>query len=49
LLEEGEQALRDKYTQYRGTEFAELVLLDVRNLVGWAAADVQAEETEPLM
>lgn len=49
LREEAEQALRDKYTQYRGTEFAELVLLDVKNLVGWAAADAQAGEMEPLI
>jgi hypothetical protein len=49
LREEGEQALRDKYTQYRGTEFTELVLLDVQNLVGWAAADAQTGEMEPLI
>jgi hypothetical protein len=49
MREEGEQALRDKYIQYRGGEFAELVLLEVRNLVGWAAADAQAGEMEPLM
>ena len=49
LLEEGEQALRDKYTQYRGTEFAELVVLDVRDLVGWAAVDTQVGEMDPLM
>jgi PPOX class probable F420-dependent enzyme len=49
LRGQGEEALRDKYPQYRGTEFAELVVLDVRDLVGWAAADAQAEEMEPLI
>jgi hypothetical protein len=49
LRAEGERALRDKYSQYRGTEFAELLLLDVQDLVGWAAVDAQASETEPLM
>jgi hypothetical protein len=49
LLEECEGALRDKYPQYGGTYFAELVLLDVQSLVGWAAVDAQAEETEPLI
>jgi PPOX class probable F420-dependent enzyme len=48
-LEEGARALREKYHQYRGTEFAAIVFLDVANLVGWAAADGQTEETEPLI
>ena len=49
LLEESEEALRDKYTQYRGTEFAALLLFDVRNLVGWVAFESQTEEMDPLM
>jgi hypothetical protein len=49
LLEECERALRDKYTQYRETGFAQLVLFDVTSLVGWAAIDPQAGATDPLM
>ena len=42
--EEGERTLREKYVQYESTEFAELVFLDVKALVGWsAAADPEAE------
>ena len=48
-LEEAGQALRDRYTQYRGAEFAEIVVLDVRKLVGWAAVNAQAGATEPLI
>ena len=35
--EECEHALREKYPQYRGTEFAAVVCLDVTTLVGWCA------------
>jgi PPOX class probable F420-dependent enzyme len=35
--EECERALREKYPQYRGTEFAHVVYLDVTTLVGWSA------------
>ena len=50
LLEECEGALRDKYTQYRDADFAELVLLDVKSLLGWAAhAGSQAGSTDPLI
>ena len=35
--EECELALREKYPQYRGTEFADVVHLDVTTLVGWSA------------
>jgi len=38
LLEESDRALREKYAQYRDTDFAELVLLDVKTFVGWSAA-----------
>jgi len=31
-------ALREKYAQYRETEFAELVVFEVVSLIGWAAA-----------
>jgi hypothetical protein len=50
LLEECEGALRNKYAQYRDSDFAELVLFDVKSLLGWAAAGgTQAGETDPLM
>jgi hypothetical protein len=49
LLEECEGALRDKYTQYRDADFAELVVFDVKSLLGWAAVSAQAGETDPLM
>ncbi|MGA2932582.1 MAG: hypothetical protein ABSE98_10905 [Acidimicrobiales bacterium] len=49
LLQECDGALRDKYVQYRETDFAELVLFDVRTLVGWCAAGAQLEEADPLM
>ncbi len=35
--EECEHALREKYPQYRRTEFADVVILDVSTLVGWSA------------
>jgi len=35
--EDCEHALREKYPQYRGTEFAAVVCLDVTMLVGWSA------------
>ncbi len=37
--EECERGLREKYPQYRETEFAEVVYLDVKSLVGWSAAE----------
>ena len=49
LLHEGDGALRDKYVQYRDTDFAELLFFDVGTLVGWCAAGAQLEETDPLM
>jgi hypothetical protein len=49
LLEECDRALRDKYTQYRETDFAQLVLFDVTSLLGWAAIGPQAGATDPLM
>jgi PPOX class probable F420-dependent enzyme len=41
-----ESALREKYVQYRETEFVELVVFDVTSLLGWAAA--RAEDAPPL-
>jgi hypothetical protein len=38
LRDESEAALRNKYFQYRGTEFADLLLFDVKGLTGWAAS-----------
>jgi PPOX class probable F420-dependent enzyme len=35
--EEAERALRAKYPQYRETEFAAVIYLDVKTLVGWCA------------
>ena len=49
VLAAGERALREKYTQYRDTDFAELILFDVETLVGWSAAEGQLDETDPLM
>lgn len=50
FLEECAGALRDKYPQYRDeVDIAELVLFDVKSLLGWAAVGAQAGETEPLM
>ena len=43
------RALRAKYVQYRESEFVELVLFDVRSLIGWAAADAQSGGAEALM
>jgi hypothetical protein len=36
---ECEAALREKYWQYRETEFAHLLLFDVTSIVGWQADD----------
>lgn len=36
-----ERALRQKYVQYRETEFVELVVFDVVSLIGWAAAPAE--------
>ena len=50
LLEECEGALRHKYAQYLYSDFAELVLFDMKSLFGWSAAGgAQAGETDPLM
>ena len=40
--EECEHALREKYPQYRRTEFADVVLLDVTTVVGWSAGAIRA-------
>ena len=39
LLEECEAALRERYYQYRGVEFAALLVFDVMSLTGWAAKE----------
>ena len=45
-----EAALREKYEQYRGTDFDEVIVFEVKTLVGWSAADegplVVADEAE---
>ena len=43
-----EAALREKYEQYRGTDFEELIVFNVKTLVGWSAADdVVVEDVAP--
>ena len=46
-----EDALREKYAQYRETEFVELIVFDVVSLIGWAAtgqaAAGEAEDGPP--
>ena len=43
-----EEALREKYEQYRGTDFEELIVFNVKTLVGWSAADdVVVEDVAP--
>jgi hypothetical protein len=39
LREECEVELRHKYFQYRGTEFADLLVFNVKSLSGWAASE----------
>jgi hypothetical protein len=39
VREEYEAALRHKYFQYRGTEFADLLVFDVKSMSGWAASE----------
>ena len=49
LLEECDGALRDKYRQYRETDFAQLVVFDMTSLIGWTAIGPQSGATDPLM
>lgn len=39
-----ERALREKYVQYRETEFVELLVFDVVSLIGWTAAGRAGDE-----
>jgi hypothetical protein len=39
LLAACEAALRERYYQYRGVEFADLLVFDVTSLAGWAAKE----------
>jgi hypothetical protein len=39
LLEECEAALRERYYQYRGVDFADILVFDVTSLTGWAARE----------
>jgi hypothetical protein len=43
VLEECDGALRGKYAQYRDTEFADVIVFNVKSLVGWSAAEPAAE------
>jgi hypothetical protein len=40
-----EDALREKYHQYRGAVFAHLLIFDVERLVGWTAAHEASSST----
>ena len=44
-----EEALREKYEQYRGTEFDEVIVFEVKTLVGWAATDEAPEDEDELV
>jgi hypothetical protein len=39
LRDECENELRHKYFQYRGTEFADLIVFNVKSVSGWAASE----------
>jgi hypothetical protein len=39
LRDECENLLRHKYFQYRGTEFADLLVFNVKSVSGWAASE----------
>ena len=39
LRDEWEEELRQKYFQYRGTEFADLLVFNVKSVSGWAASE----------
>jgi hypothetical protein len=47
LLDECEAALRDKYFQYRGTQFADLLMFDVKSVSGWAAEPRADDKPDP--
>ncbi len=38
LLDECDTALRGKYSQYRDTEFADVIVFNVKTMLGWSAA-----------
>jgi hypothetical protein len=38
LLEECDTSLRGKYAQYRDTEFADVIVFNVKTMLGWSAA-----------
>lgn len=45
-----EHALRDKYVQYRDSDFADVMVFDVTSVVGWSAlSEPQSETADPLM
>lgn len=39
FLAECEAALRERYYQYRGVEFADVLVFDVKSLIGWTARE----------
>ncbi len=39
VLGEAERALREKYRQYRDTDFARVLVFDVASIVGWSASE----------
>jgi hypothetical protein len=48
LRDECEAELRHKYFQYRGAEFADLVVFNVKSVSGWAAASDPDEQRRAL-
>jgi hypothetical protein len=42
-----EDALRQKYHQYRDAQFAHLLVFDVERLLGWTAAESARDQVEP--
>ena len=46
LLAECDVALRGKYAQYRDTEFATILVFEVKSLVGWSGADGTGRDEE---
>jgi hypothetical protein len=41
-------ALRDKYVQYRDADFAEILVFDVKSLVGWSGAERLGQDGAPV-
>jgi hypothetical protein len=48
MRESCEEELRGKYFQYRGTEFADLLIFNVKSVSGWAASEDPDAARHPL-